>query len=78
MNICRSHRSGAAAGYDNVSITTVKQIEAIDLIIIPQTNVTNLSTESGIVPDELKIARVIPVYKSGKDNVFSNYRPVSV
>ena len=31
-----------------------------------------------LLPDEMKIARVIPLYKSGAHNVFTNYRPVSV
>ena len=30
------------------------------------------------VPDQLKIARVIPLFKSGDESTFTNYRPVSV
>ena len=26
----------------------------------------------------IKIAKVIPVYKKGEDNVFNNYRPISL
>ena len=33
---------------------------------------------TGIFPDELKIANVVIIFKSGDDMVFSNYRPVSV
>ena len=33
---------------------------------------------NGIFPSELKIANVVPFYKSGDEMVFSNYRPVSV
>ena len=29
-------------------------------------------------PDELKIARVIPIYKGGNSMMLNNYRPVSV
>ena len=33
---------------------------------------------SGIVPDDIKIAKVCYVYKNGDKNVISNYRPISV
>ena len=33
---------------------------------------------SGIVPDGLKISRVIPLFKSENRSLFTNYRPVSV
>ena len=33
---------------------------------------------TGIFPNELKKANVVPIFKSGDDMVFSNYRPVSV
>jgi hypothetical protein len=37
-----------------------------------------LSIETGIVPDKMKIARIIPIFKSGDNRLFSNYRPISV
>jgi len=38
----------------------------------------NKSFEYGIVPDQLKIARVCPMFKSGDQTDFTNYRPISV
>jgi hypothetical protein len=38
----------------------------------------NLSINHGIVPDEMKIARVTPLFKSGDYGTFTNYRPVSI
>ena len=35
--------------------------EIIDLIVQPLTYITNLSFSSGTVPDQIKIARVVPL-----------------
>ena len=40
--------------------------------------ITNLSLSSGTVPDQMKIARVVPSFKAGDLSLFTNYRPVSV
>ena len=37
-----------------------------------------MSFAQGIFPDELKLARVVPIYKSGDKKEVSNYRPISV
>ena len=71
-----SFKNGVAAGYYNLCVFAIK--ESIDLIAKPLTHITNLSISSGIFPDLLKIARVVPVFKSGDRRVISNYRPVSV
>ena len=34
--------------------------------------------EDGIFPEKLKIAKVIPLFKAGEKNLFTNYRPISV
>ena len=44
----------------------------------PLAHICNRSFVTGIFPSELKIATVVPIFKSGDDMVFSNYRPVSV
>ena len=41
-------------------------------------HICNLSFTTGVFPYELKIANVVPIFKSGDERVFSNYRPVSV
>ena len=38
----------------------------------------NLSIEKGVFPDDLKIARVTPIYKGEDSRDVSNYRPISV
>ena len=39
-------------------------------IISPLTDIINCSFETGIIPNDIKIAKVIPVYKSGPKDVF--------
>ena len=56
----------------------VQSKSVISCIISPLTSIINVSITTGAVPDEMKIARVIPLYKSGAHNVFTNYRPVSI
>ena len=38
----------------------------------------NNCVKASVFPDELKIARVIPLYKSGDKNDITNYRPISL
>ena len=68
--------SGAVAGLDGICISIVQ--DCVDVVCEPLTKMINLSLLSGIVPTKMKIARVIPVHKSGDCNQFTNYRPVSV
>ena len=37
-----------------------------------------IENENEMFPDEWKVARVIPLYKSGQRNIPGNYRPISV
>ena len=37
-----------------------------------------ISIESGHVPDTMKLAKVIPIYKSKDKQMLNNYRPISL
>ena len=39
---------------------------------------SHLSFQTGVFPDKMKIAKVVPLFKSGEKNVFTNYRPTSL
>ena len=47
----------------------------IDSIAEPLTYIINLSITHGIVPDEMKIARVIPLFKAGDQSRFFLFFP---
>ena len=63
-------------GHDGIGNFIIKKV--IHEISEPLTDIFNLSLSTGIVPYELKIAKVIPIYKKDDAEIFSNYRPVSV
>ena len=46
--------------------------------IKPLTYLINKSFETGIFPDELKIAKIVPIFESGDKTLVSTYRPISV
>ena len=66
----------SSAGWDAICARVVKA--TYSCFITPLTHIMNISLLNGIFPSELKIARVIPLFKSGEPSSFSNYRPVSV
>ena len=66
----------SSAGWDGISAKILKEI--IEVIAEPTVYVFNLSLASGRVPNELKLARVVAIFKADDPMQFSNYRPVSV
>ena len=66
----------SAAGWDDLRPKIIKCIKYY--VKLPLTHICNLSFVSGVFPTELKVANVVPIYKSNDEMIFSNYRPVSV
>ena len=48
------------------------------VLVYPFVFLVNLSFESGVVPDFLKLSNIIPLHKTGDDTIFNNYRPISL
>ena len=65
-----------SSGHDGIGNFVLKRIAKE--IVKPLTTTFNISISSGEVPDSLKIAKNVPIYKKDDSQVFSNYRPVSV
>ena len=59
IEIANSFPSGKAAGYDDLPMSIIKP--SINSIACPLTHVINLSITSGIVPKNMKIARLVPL-----------------
>ena len=65
-----------SCGFDGISTNLSKIIEPA--ITKPLTILTNQVLCTGMFPDKLKIAKVIPIHKKGDATVFNNYRPISL
>ena len=52
--------------------------DASHVLIKPITIILNHSLRTGIFPDKLKIAKVIPLHKKDDLTSISNYRPISI
>ena len=63
-------------GYDHLRANLLKM--SFPIICKPLTYICNLSLQDGVFPQELKLANVIPLFKSGDRELFNNYRPVSI
>src|SRR5678816_1101649 len=46
-------------------------------LALPLAHLINQSIGLGIVPDLMKIVKVIPIFKSGSSQDMTNYRPIS-
>ena len=53
-------------------------LNVIDIIVSPLTWIYNQSLITGVFPQQLKTARVIPVFKKGDKSDPTNYRPISL
>ena len=65
-----------ATGYDKINAMSIKLVN--QFITQPLTHLCNLSLTQGVFPEQLKIANVIPLYKTDDPMLFNNYRPVSL
>ena len=68
--IIQNLKISKSAGPDNIGPKLIKAISHI--IAKPLTHIYNLSFESGIVPDALKIAKLIPIFKKGDKTKLDN------
>ena len=69
-------KNSNSTGVDNISVKLIKSCSSLISPIL--SNINNHSLTSGIFPNALKIAKVVPVFKNGDVKCISNYRPISV
>ena len=65
-----------AVGLDDIPASFLKDTKFV--ITKPLTHIINCSLKTGFLPSHFKLAKVVPIYKSGMKGSFDNYRPISV
>ena len=74
--IMKSLKNKTSVGHDGVSTKLLKHISPA--LIKPLNLIINQSLVTGIFPNKLKIAKVLPLFKKGDKERMENYRPVSL
>ena len=69
-------KNKSSYGHDEISNKIIKS--AKNSLIQPLILVVNQMLMTGEFPSDLKISRVKPLFKSGDESLFSNYRPISL
>ena len=71
-----SQLNNSAPGHDGLPPSIMKQLT--NEYVIPLTHLINLSIVQGDFPIELKLGKILPIYKSEEEHFTQNYRPILV
>ena len=66
--------SKTSSGHDDISNILLKSLQTS--LSYPLTIIMNQSLETGVFPDRMKLAEVIPLYKNKAMDHLVNYRPI--
>ena len=74
--IIKSLPSKTSSGHDGISNKLLKLLN--DTISYPLSIVFNQSLSTGVFPDRMKVAEIVPLYKGKEEDRVINYCPVSL
>ena len=75
-NVVNDLKGKKSEDMNGISTFFLKNI--LSKILVPLSHVFNLSIVKGQVPSQLKVAKIIPIFKSGDPLSLDNYRPISL
>ena len=76
LNLISKLPTKMSSGHDNISNVLLKAIG--HFILCPLTNIFNDSLSTGIFPNVMKVADMVPLYKGKERFLETNYRPISL
>ena len=68
-------KKNKSPGHDDISNTLIYKKEELK---IPLMHICSLSLKTGVFVEQLKIAKITPVYKKGEKSDLTNYRHISI
>lgn len=75
-NIINCLKISSSCGIDNINSKLLRNTNLSSSLFL--TKIFQQSLDSGVVPDDWKIGKVIPVHKNGSKSSPLNYRPISL
>ncbi len=76
LKIMQTFKPKKSTGDDGISMSLLKHIS--EESCLPLAMIINKSLEQGTVPDHMKLAKVVPIYKAKSKELLTNYRPISL
>ena len=76
INSVISFLPSSAAGYDEMPASIMKQLG--NCYAEPLTHLINQSISQGLFSEKMKLAKILPIYKSEDEQLVNNYRPISI
>ena len=76
IKVAQNLKTKTSQGFDNLSTCIIQK--TMKEVAAPLTHIFNQSFLLGVVPDQMKIAKIVPVFKAGNKKILTNYRPISI
>ena len=76
MEVLNNLKQKLSCGHDGISSRLLKASKTV--VCKPLTLIINQTLTSGIFPDTLNIAKIIPLFKKCDETLLENYRPISI
>lgn len=76
IDVVNKFKNKRSKDSENLNMVLIKKL--IHLLVVPLAHIFNQSLNEGIFPDKMKLAKVIPIFKSGSIENVEDYRPISL